>query len=168
MSIPNKPMMNDIDIDTISTYLSPSDIMLEWGSGASTLFFSKLVKQYYSIEHDTNWANILYFSLPENVTYNLVKPNLPLSEPWTKYEEISDYVNYVDNLNVKYFDKVLIDGRGRGFCAVKILNYLHNDSLVFIHDFWTRECRGYFEVFKHYSIVDYTTTKESLVILKKK
>jgi hypothetical protein len=93
---------------------------------------------------------------------------LYLTEPWTKYDEIKSYVNYIDNLNVKLFNKVFIDGRGRGFCALKVLNYINEDSLVFIHDFWTRECRGYFEVFKYYDIIDYTTSKEGLIILKKK
>jgi hypothetical protein len=168
MDIPNKPMMSDIDINLLSSYLSPNDIMLEWGSGASTLFFSKFVSKYYSIEHDASWANTLHFHLPDNVVYNLVKPDLYLTEPWTKYDEIKSYVNYIDNLNVKLFNKVFIDGRGRGFCALKVLNYINEDSLVFIHDFWTRECRGYFEVFKYYDIIDYTTSKEGLIILKKK
>jgi len=161
-------MSSQEDIKLIESLLSPEDIMLEWGSGGSTLFFSSKVKKYYSIEHDISWSNNLFYHLSDNIEYSLVRPNLPLSEPWTKFEEIQDYVNHVDNLNVDTFDKVLIGGRGRTWCALKVLKYLHKDSLVFIHDFWSRECRGYFEVFKYYDIFDYTTSKEGLVILKKR
>lgn len=168
MTLPSTPMMQEEDIKLISSYLSPTDTVLEWGSGGSTLYFSSKVKEYYSIEHDVTWSNLLYRHLPNNVKYFFIPPDSSLTEPWTKYNEIYSYVNHVDTLGIKFFDKVFIDGRGRGFCAIKILDYLHKDSLVFIHDFWTRECRGYFEVFKYYDIVDYTTTREGLVILKKK
>lgn len=39
---------------------------------------------------------------------------------------------------VNRFDKVLIDGRARAFCAEYVLKYLHADSLVFIHDYHDR------------------------------
>ena len=45
-------------------------------------------------------------------------------------------------LNVKKFDKVLIDGRSRTVCAYKILPYLHKDSIVFIDDFFRDSYSG--------------------------
>lgn len=168
MNIPTSPMMCDEDIKFIENYLTSEDIFLEWGSGGSTMYFPSKVKKYYSIEHSVAWSNALYFNIPPNVEYYQVSPNLPLSDPFTLYDEIKDYVNKVDDLNVEIFNKVFIDGRGRAFCAVKILPYLDKNSIVFIHDFWSRECRGYFEVFKYYDIVDYTTSDEGLIALKKK
>ena len=168
MNVPTVPMMCDEDIKFIESFLTSKDIFLEWGSGGSTMYFSSKVKKYYSIEHDVIWANALYFNIPSNVEYYQVFPNLPLSDPFTLYDEIKDYVNKVDDLNVKTFNKVLIDGRGRRFCAIKVLPYLDKNSIVFIHDFWGRECRGYFEVFKYYDIIDYTTSNEGLIALKKK
>ena len=35
--------------------LNPDTIMLEWGSGGSTIEFSSVVKKYYSIEHNAEW-----------------------------------------------------------------------------------------------------------------
>jgi len=47
--------MSDLQIKGIMKYLNPNDIMLEYGSGGSTLFFSKHVKEYYSLEHEPEW-----------------------------------------------------------------------------------------------------------------
>ena len=63
----------------------------------------------------------------------------------------SEYIDYVDKLNVKLFDVVLIDGRARTDCAYKILNYINKSSIVFIHDFWPRP--EYHKVFEWYDEV---------------
>jgi len=167
-TIPSTPLMCKEDINFIESFLSPTDIMLEWGSGGSTMYFAPKVSKYYSIEHDVTWSNTLANNLPNNVEYHFVPNDYPMSEPSTRYEEIKTYVNKVDDLGVKIFDKVFIDGRGRSFCSLKILNYISSTSVVLIHDFWSRECRGYFEVFKYYDIIDYTSSEEGVIALKKK
>lgn len=43
------------EIDLIKKYLDKDSIVLEYGSGGSTLHFSKYVKEYHSIEHDFSW-----------------------------------------------------------------------------------------------------------------
>ena len=63
----------------------------------------------------------------------------------------NEYIDYVDKLNVKLFDVVLIDGRARTDCAYKILNYINKSSIVFIHDFWPRP--EYHKVFEWYDEV---------------
>ena len=62
-----------------------------------------------------------------------------------------EYIDYVDKLGVKHFDIVFIDGRARTDCAYKVLNYIDDDSIVFIHDFWPR--REYHKVFDYYTEV---------------
>ena len=47
-----KPYMEDNEIKLIEYYLNTNDTMFEWGSGGSTLWFSKFVKKYYSIPID--------------------------------------------------------------------------------------------------------------------
>ncbi len=44
--------MSPLEQQMIEFYLQPGKVMLEWGSGFSTLWFSQFVGQYYSIEHD--------------------------------------------------------------------------------------------------------------------
>ena len=50
----------------IEKYLSPETIMLEYGSGGSTLYFSKFVKEYYSIEHDKKWYDEIKIKISDN------------------------------------------------------------------------------------------------------
>lgn len=47
--------MSPNEIALIESYLEPTDVMMEWGSGRSTLWYSQFVKEYYSIEHDKGW-----------------------------------------------------------------------------------------------------------------
>ena len=47
--------MSPQEISLIESFLEPRDVMLEWGSGYSTLWYSKFVRDYYSIEHDQKW-----------------------------------------------------------------------------------------------------------------
>ncbi len=51
------PWMNQKEVELIEKYLNKDTIMLEWGSGGSTLYFSKKVKTLYSIEHDKTYYN---------------------------------------------------------------------------------------------------------------
>ena len=62
-----------------------------------------------------------------------------------------EYIDYVDKLGVEHFDVVFIDGRARADCAYKILNYINENSVVFIHDFYPRE--EYNKVFDYYDEV---------------
>ena len=36
------------------------------------------------------------------------------------------------------FDAALVDGRFRLAAALKLLNFVHSESVVFVHDFWMR------------------------------
>ena len=160
------PWMNKFEIKMIKEYIKPNGIMLEWGSGGSTFEFPKLVKEYYSIEHDEGWYNKIstHSNFPKNVKYFHVPSDLPRSHP-VKPEEMVTYINYPSIFN-KRFDNVLVDGRARLWCAENILPYLHEDSIVFIHDFWPR--KHYHGVFEWYDVVDKIELKPSLVVLKKK
>ncbi len=46
--------------------------MLEWGSGGSTLYFSDMVDEYFSIEHDKTWYEKIKNLINDNVTYEFV------------------------------------------------------------------------------------------------
>ena len=112
--------------------------------------------------------NILYAS-------EHLDTNIPSFEdcvyPKDKYVWM-EYIDYVDKLNVKLFDVVLIDGRARTDCAYKVLNYIDKGSIVFIHDFWPRS--EYHKVFEWYDeVVSIKDTQQgdggqTIVGLKKK
>ena len=70
-----------------------------------------------------------------------------------------DYIDVVDEIGIEKYDFVFIDGRARSDCAFKALQYIHDDSIVFIHDFWGRE--EYHAVLKYYDVVD--AVKDTLI-----
>eukprot|EP00884_Botryococcus_braunii_P019139 jgi/Botrbrau1/5909/Bobra.0366s0085.2 len=129
----------------IESFLDENNTMLEYGSGFSTLWFSQFVKSYYSIEHARDWYTRIkekIHSLP-NVQYKLAAVD-PGYKGWQggfsegNYEQFEEYIKAVDAFGVPKFDRILIDGRARAFCAKYILKYLHKNSYVFIHDYIAR------------------------------
>jgi len=162
--------MHPNEIKLINSFLTIDDIMLEWGSGGSTAFFAQQVKTYYSIEHVKEWYDRVNKQLEQypllDVRYNFVPNDLPRTKP-TQYNEYKSYIEYPKKFNTK-FDRVLIDGRGRQYCAEFILPYLHEESIVFIHDFYNRPDR-YDVVLQWYDIVDgIDNTEQTIVALKAK
>lgn len=159
--------MSDQDIRLILKYLKKDDIMLEWGSGGSTLYFSKFVKEYYSIESNEKWYNKILKEKDENVSMFFCPPNAGRTVPSQKHQFI-DYINQVEKLG-KSFDKILIDGRARFFCAEQAFNYLKSDGILFFHD-WVRE--WYHSTLIYYELIELTpkidNNSGSLAVLKKR
>lgn len=147
--------------------LSPLDIMLEWGSGGSTIEFSNFVDKYYSIEHDEEWYEKVKGESKDNTFIYLVKPNKKKWEKPVKRKQFKNYVEFVHKIvkehKILKFDKVLIDGRARNYCAEEVVKYLHRDSLVFVHD-WQR--LRYRKMLKYLKVIE-TDEKGKLAILKK-
>lgn len=166
--------MSKREIKKIEEYLNPKQIFFEWGSGGSTIHFSKLVNEYISIEHDINWYNKINLYIQKNnianIKYIYCPPDndilLPVYTDLSKETDFISYVNIVDILPRHQYDIIFIDGRSRVNCAKKILNYIHKESVVFIHDFFTRP--KYFSVLSNYTLIDSIREGQSLAVLKKK
>lgn len=153
-------MMHRAEADIIASYLRPSDTYLEFGSGGSTLAYARLVRLAYTIEHDCDWARYVEAEARKEEGYeNLVVKCVQVKQgqrrwgTWSKwehgsYEQFEDYVDVVKELRVK-FDRILIDGRARMACALRVLPYLKEDGVVFLHDFYAR-VDLYKEVLKYY------------------
>ena len=78
-----------------------------------------------------------------------------------------EYIDWVDKLETKIYDFVLIDGRARADCAFKILNYIDDNSIVFIHDYYPRA--QYQVVTEYYDVIDSVQdTLQTIVALKRK
>ena len=142
--------MSPMERKIISAYLNTSHSMLEYGSGYSTLYFSRLVLSYYAIEHDRHQhrriQNLLERSprmYPSIRQYVLV-PIDPGYRGWpggvvegTRHQ-FEPYITVIRTLGVKKFDRVLIDGRARLPCMIEVYAYLHKHSIVFVHDYTHR------------------------------
>jgi hypothetical protein len=164
-----KPWMPQKQIDLIQSYLNPTDTMLEYGAGGSTIHFSTYVKKYVSIEHDANWVSALKNKkLADNIELHHCGTNNPIHLPvWVgNVEDFKNYIHYVDTLPYAHYDKVLIDGRVRVECGKKVLDYISSDSLVFVHDFFERE--RYHSLYDYYELIEKDDlNKPSLAVFKK-
>lgn len=91
--------------------------VFEYGSGNSTLWFSKYVKAVKAVEHDKNWYEKVRAKLPSNA--ELV------------YREIENknYAKEVSTSNYKY-DIVIIDGVDRNNCVYESINSLSQSGVI--------------------------------------
>ena len=63
MDNPIYTWMQEKEFIMITDVLNDDTVMLEWGSGGSTIAFSSMVSKYYSIEHDEEWYNKIKLEL---------------------------------------------------------------------------------------------------------
>jgi hypothetical protein len=68
----SKVAMGPAEALKIEEYVKSKSKVLEWGSGGSTLYFSKFVDTYVSIEHDVVWYDEIKFQLLDNVELHYV------------------------------------------------------------------------------------------------
>lgn len=128
-------MMSQNERQILIKNINKDHLVLEYGSGASTLEIAKLCKHVTSIEHNLQWYNKVKAEKPDNCDLILAEPDLPYIEGRHDgtYEEFKTYVN--SSLNKGLFDIILIDGRARVACASIMKKVAKKDSLIFIHDF---------------------------------
>mmetsp|Transcript_73938 Transcript_73938/g.117835 ORF Transcript_73938/g.117835 Transcript_73938/m.117835 type:complete len:297 (+) Transcript_73938:28-918(+) len=160
---------------------------LEWGSGGSTELISMLMDNSLdihidSIEHAVPWCTsmknngIVKVAIAINkLTFHCVDTQVPLvvygrplNNDTATLERMQVYINYVDTIqkNGKYFDLVLIDGRFRVACGLKLILAKHIDanSVVLVHDYVGMN-RPYPFLEKYYDKVDLV---HGLAVLKVK
>jgi len=161
-----KAWMDDREKLLITKHFSPDKVMLEWGSGGSTIEFSPQLKEYYSVEHNKEWFDKVNNEIQrlgyKNVNYNYIAQNLPRNSDGrqSEYNQFKDYIDIVDTFNTK-FDIVLIDGRARRLCAKKVIPYLNPGAIVIIHD-WVLS-NVYHCVTDYYDVVDYIDYTEQTI-----
>ena len=165
---------------------------LEWGWGMSTSFYPLLAtRTVIAIDGFPPWCeqvgneprvkcmrdeDKLHFFCPELVGVDgepveMTQPvgKLNMNTADKDVENVMDiYVNSVtvamDKANVTKLDVALVDGRFRVQCALKLLPYLHSDSVLLMHDFWIRY-NFFKDVLKYYDVIGYA---RSAVAFKKK
>lgn len=161
------PLMHKYEYKLIEKYLNKEDVLLEWGTGNSTLYFSNLVKQIISVEHDKDWIDNIQKAIDNYDISNIQLNHVPAHSPDPipcRYEQFKSYVNFPSE-NKLNFTKVLIDGRARKYCAKSIYDMIDENVIVFIHDF-NRE--DYQKTLKYYDIIEQLTEGQGIAVLKKK
>lgn len=112
--------------------------VLEYGSGASTIWLAKRCKEVVTVEHDAGFAEHMkpLFSRHPNIHLEVRPPRAlsPSSRARSRrkgYENQSfdDYVDAADDFKGE-FDVIVIDGRSRIYCLEKAIDRLAPDGLI--------------------------------------
>ena len=118
------PWFNFSFIKLLEERLSSDLNVFEYGSGASTLFFSNRCKHVTSIEHDKNWFEKIKILVSRNSNTKLYFHNLD-----------DDYPNSINQISPnKKYDVIIIDGRMRSNCCFAIKDNLKSTSVIILDD----------------------------------
>jgi hypothetical protein len=105
-------------LDFIRPRLKADMTIFEYGSGNSTLFYSRLVKSVTSVESDKSWYQNIEKEMPANVTLRYVPR-----------EAQDDYCNFASKSALRY-DLIIVDGHSRFDCVKACLNSLSDNGVI--------------------------------------
>lgn len=137
-----KPQMLPKEISAIERILSlhgPHLDVLEWGSGGSTVYFTRFLRDkgisyaWTSVEYNKVWYERISDMVKDDKSIKLAlfdvgntkvkQPSLPMDE----------YVAYPATLGKKY-DVIFVDGRKRRRCLLEASRFLKPRGVVLLHD----------------------------------
>ena len=154
-----KVMMRSDERQLLTSYMTPTTRYFEWGSGGSTETYPRLTQgTVVSIENYKPWCDKVS-TLPfvqcrqkqGTLHYKCIVP-YPTKDAGYPVDtahngDFDEYINAIEEY--PNFDVVLVDARWRVACALKALDYITDDTVVFLHDMRSR--RPYYNaVFKWY------------------
>lgn len=156
----------------LDKFLKPDMILFEYGSGISTIYFSKHVKKVISIEHDKQWFEIINSKIKESEIHNCL---LSLEEPKLidgtssehlltifnaysrKYRKLSfeKYCKSIKRYPKNYFDLVFIDGRTRIGCMLYSIPRIKKGGYLMVDDTYRRKYKYIYKFLEKYNYIDF-------------
>lgn len=120
-------------IDFLDERLSRNLTVLEWGSGNSTVWFSRLVKSVVSLEHDEEFFN-------HNQSRLNILPNVEVR----LFDKDSE--EYINPQTEGMFDLLIVDGRNRIKCFTSALGKVSQRGCIILDNSNRPEYREVFEL----------------------
>jgi SAM-dependent methyltransferase len=134
------PWMTYPAIEFLKNNLNKNHEIFEFGCGASTLFFSGIVKKVVGLETNKRWLGITQKMLAEKSRNNVV---ITLMEDGL---ENDNYQNFAKNCGQK-FDFIIIDSLKRFECAKNVIDALKPDGILILDDSERKNYKKIFEFF---------------------
>jgi len=116
------PWMNFSVVGFLAERLTNDLKVFEYGSGHSTYFFAKKVKQVTSVECDVKWFRTVKAQAPENVR-----------QIFKEKDNDGDYCRVIGTMG-DTFDVVVIDGLDRVNCVKQAIPALSSRGVVLLDD----------------------------------
>jgi protein O-GlcNAc transferase len=165
-----EPAIKPLDKILFYKYLDKATHYMEFGSGGSTYQASirPNIKSICTVESDLEWIQKLQTKITHpSIQYNYIDIQASprnLGYPGNDCKP-EDMKKYSDVKIPSETDLVLIDGRFRVVCCLKLIGQINENCIVVFDDFLDRP--QYHGILDYYNIID-KTENNSLVILKKK
>lgn len=121
-------------ISFLETRLKLDMDIFEFGSGASTIWFSKRVGNIVSIENDTAWYKKVKPILNSNVELILSDSDGKINYTEFVFAPMgtpSNYANEILQIDIK-FDIIIVDGVDRLNCVANSIKKLKNEGVIII------------------------------------
>lgn len=169
------PLFKKNDINLFKKYINQSKVYFEYGCGGSTYLASLCdnIQKIYTVESDIEWLNKVKFNInvKKDITYiyndMLTTPNtygIP-GKNATDIQKI-EYSNKFIRTLPNNVDTILIDGRFRVACTLKLYPYINENTIIIFDDFLDR---SYYHtiILNYFNVIDYTSDKSMAVLQKK-
>jgi len=129
LQVPTDPWLTREANSILRAILKPSDVMVEFGSGRSTLWFAARVGRLCSVESDEGWYKRIsgqINALPAGKVSYLYRPVPDPAGPGSAYSGV------LDDFQDSSVDIVLVDGALRDFCALKAIPKLKAGGVLVV------------------------------------
>lgn len=134
--------------------------VFEYGSGQSTIWWSKMCVEVHAIENNENW----YQRISAKADKNIAKIHF--------YNTQNTYDKYIDSVNEfpdKYFDIIIIDGRERVECIKKAVKHVKDGGFLVLDDSHRLKYKEGFELLNKYhkKVFDFGLLQTTIWIIEK-
>jgi len=173
---PQAPWTSQASIKTFEKILTKGMIGFEYGSGNSTIFFARLIKNLGSIEHNPGWfnnvkANLLKLNFT-NVDYRFIpmSKDTSLKHDYTFYKDFNlterdfqirteyhDYFSFVKEYPENHFDFIMVDGRARVECCLNAIPKLKSNGIFVLDNSDRARYKPVFKVLESWKSITTTT-----------
>lgn len=176
-----EPHLKPLDLQLFKKYLENPEhhYYFEYGSGGSTVYALNCsnIEHVYSVESDKKWilkieSEIGNKKIKDKLQFMEldlhVEPNswgTPIIDDKPKWHLYSDAILQLNQETIQKINVILIDGRFRVACALKLYQHINDDCIILFDDFFPRP--HYHIVLDYYEIID-KSADNNMAVLKKK
>jgi hypothetical protein len=173
---PQAPWTSQASIKTFEKILRKDMIGFEYGSGNSTIFFAKHLKNLVCIEHNQDWFNTVKANLKKlnltNVDYRFIpmSKDAGLNHDYTFYKDFNlteqdfqirseyhDYFSFVKEYPDNHFDFIMVDGRARVECCLNAIPKLKSNGIFVLDNSDRARYKPVFTVLESWKSITTTT-----------
>lgn len=135
--LPDWPWWPYPAIERIESIIGPSSVVLEYGTGASTLWMAKRVARIYGIEGSPYWLERVKNLAAKRGLANVslfLRDSSRYPETGARSAQFNEEFAGLDGIEETSFDFIVVDGAARWLCIEKALPRLKSGGYLYLDD----------------------------------